>query len=52
MANLANRINRQHVFARPRTANKGKAQKGKPSGFATRDQKRRDINRAFGYAAG
>jgi hypothetical protein len=50
MAKLAQLINRSLVFGKPRTANKGKVIKGKPSGFATRSQKRADLRSAFGGA--
>jgi hypothetical protein len=52
MAKLSEIVNRSLVFGKPRTANKGKVAAGKPSGFATRDQKRRDIRVALGFAAG
>jgi hypothetical protein len=52
MAKLSQLINRTLVFGKPRTANKGKASPGKPSGFATRDQKRGDIRSALGLSNG
>lgn len=48
----AAQINRLTGVNRRRTANKGKVAPGKPSGFATRDQKRRDIRTAFGLSSG
>jgi hypothetical protein len=50
MATLAKLINRQLVFGKTRTANKGKAVRGKQSGFATKAQKKADLRSAFGGA--
>ncbi len=52
MAKLSQVVNRSLGVGRSRTANKGKAAPGKPSGFATRDQKRADIRTAFGLSNG
>lgn len=49
---LLSQINKTTGVSIRRTANKGKAAPGKPSGFATRDQKRADIRTAFGLSNG